>query len=187
MQDRIKSPFYASRRLTLRPLIQADAPAFWRCWSHPAVAPWLGMQPPSSPEETERLLGELLQLEREQASLRWAVTLPGGEVIGSCGYNYWQLEGAYRGEIGCELHPDHWGRGLMKEALEPVIRHGFDKMGLNRLEAQCDPDNVRAGALFMSLGFKKEGVLNEFRHDGGHFRDVALYALLHREWKLRLS
>ncbi|MBT2291778.1 GNAT family N-acetyltransferase [Paenibacillus albidus] len=176
-------PTLNGRSLDLRAMTADDAEALYRIWGHPQVAPWLGMPPLSSVEETRLLIDQLLDMSLEEENLRWSILGPEGEVIGSCGYNNWQLEGAYRGEIGCELAPECWGQGMMTEALGLVLDYGFDKMGLNRIEALCHPDNGRAAGLVQSLGFRQEGILRDYRHLPSGFQDVLLYSLLSREWR----
>ncbi|BCG57208.1 GNAT family N-acetyltransferase [Paenibacillus sp. URB8-2] len=176
------APVLTGRRLTLRALRQEDAGALLHCWSHPEAACWLGIQPLTSRAEAEELIRLLLEMESGEESLRWSIELSGGEVIGSCGYNSWQLAGAFRGEIGCELAPAFWGQGYMREALTLALGYGFEEMRLNRVEAQCQPANLRSGRLLTSLGFRREGTLHEYRHTPSGFQDVDLYALLRKEW-----
>ncbi|OMF93450.1 hypothetical protein BK144_10925 [Paenibacillus sp. FSL R7-0273] len=156
----------------------SHAAALYEIWTHPAVGRWLEAPPLASPADAEQLIGLLLQMSREEESLRWSIVLPDGRIIGSCGYNQWQLAGAYRGEIGCELSPDCWGQGYMREALELILDFGFRTMGLNRIEALCHPGNTRAAGLFSALGFLQEGLLRQYRHTGTGFQDAVLFALL---------
>lgn len=172
------APALSGHRVKLRGLAESDAVALFHIWSHPQVTPWLNSPPLSSAGDAERLIELLLQMAREEESLRWSIIGPEGETIGTCGYNYWQLAGAYRGEIGCELSPAYWGQGYMTEALELVLDYGFGTMELNRIEAICHPDNLRAGGLFQGLGFRQEGLLRQYRHTAAGFQDVVLYALL---------
>ncbi|AKG37379.1 GNAT family N-acetyltransferase [Paenibacillus durus] len=177
------APELSGRRLKLRALRREDSGALLRCWSHPEAASWLGVEPLASEAEAEELIRLLLEMEHEEESLRWSIELPGGEVIGSCGYNSWQLTGAFRGEVGFELSPAFWGRGYMREALALALRYGFEEMELNRVEAQCHPANLRSSRLLSSLGFSREGTLREYRHTPSGFQDVDLYALLRRDWR----
>lgn len=174
-------PVLSGQRIELRAISVADAEALYNCWSHPDVSHWLGAPPLSSLPETRELIARLQQMSQEDESLRWSIVLPEGKVIGSCGYNNWQLEGAYRGELGCELLPEYWGRGYMMEALELLLNYGFVNMRLNRIEALCHPDNVRADKLFTVLGFRKEGILRQYRYTATGFQDVAIYSLLYTD------
>ncbi|MCL4340850.1 MAG: GNAT family N-acetyltransferase, partial [Candidatus Thermoplasmatota archaeon] len=38
-------------------------------------------------------------------------------------------------ELGYELHPEYWRKGIMTEALEALIRWAFQEFELNRIEA----------------------------------------------------
>lgn len=174
-------PELSGPRVRLRAMAPADAQALYGIWSHPGVAPWLNAPPLSSVDEAEALIRLLAGWAAEEESLRWSIALPEGEVIGSCGYNYWQLQGAYRGEIGFELAPAAMGLGYMREALQLMLEFGFGTMGLNRIEALCRPDNLRAQRLLAGLGFRQEGLLRQYRHTASGYQDAHIYSLLRRE------
>ncbi len=72
----------------------------------------------------------------------------GGEVIGKAGC--WRLP-----EIGYILHPDHWGQGLAREALEAVIPHVFARFAIPAIEADVDPRNLASLGLLARLGFEE--------------------------------
>ncbi|NQX48800.1 GNAT family N-acetyltransferase [Paenibacillus tritici] len=174
-------PELSGRNVRLRAMAAADAPALLGIWSHSEVAPWLDGPPLSSVEDAEALIALLTEWAAEEESLRWSILGPDGVVIGSCGYNHWQLEGAYRGEIGFELSPAVMRRGYMREALELMLEFGFRSMGLNRIEAICIPDNLRAQRLLAGLGFRQEGLLRQYRHTASGYQDVQMYSLLQGE------
>ena len=44
------------------------------------------------------------------------------------------------------------GKGLMKEGLGLVLREAFDDLGLHRVEANIQPENLRSRGLVQSLG-----------------------------------
>jgi ribosomal-protein-alanine N-acetyltransferase len=45
----------------------------------------------------------------------------------------------------------------MKEGLIQVVKHAFGELGLHRLEANIQPDNLASVALAQSAGFQYEG------------------------------
>ncbi|WP_310550641.1 GNAT family N-acetyltransferase [Paenibacillus glufosinatiresistens] len=178
------APGLEGPRIVLRPLSTLDAEALLAVWTAEEASDWLGMPELSGAGSAEALIWLLLDMEREGDGLRWSLTLrDSGRVIGSAGFNAWQDSGARRGEIGCELHPGFWGHGYMTEALRLVLEFGFRKLRLNRIEAQCLRGNERSERLFNRLGFRKEGLLREYRLTRRGLRDVELYALLRREWE----
>ena len=73
-----------------------------------------------------------------------------GRVIGKAGC--WRLP-----EIGFILHPDYWGRGLVREALEALIPRIFSKFPIDALAADVDPRNVASLRLLKGLGFVETG------------------------------
>lgn len=181
------TPVLRGTRIELQAIAAPHAAALYEIWTHPAVGPWLNAPQLASAADAEQLIELLLQMSREEESLRWSIALQGGRIIGSCGFNQWQLAGAFRGEIGCELSPAFWGQGYMREAMELILDFGFGTMGLNRIEALCHPGNVRAAGLFSGLGFSQEGLLRQYRHTGAGFQDAVLFALLRSDRQKRLA
>ena len=60
-----------------------------------------------------------------------------------------------RAELGYVLSREHWGKGLMPEALRAVIRFSFGRMGLNRVEARCIAENTASARV---RSYKNAGV-----------------------------
>jgi hypothetical protein len=57
------------------------------------------------------------------------------------------------GQIGYELHPDYWGKGLMTEAVRAVVACGHETFGLNRIDAWTLPVMPRPTACWKSQAF----------------------------------
>jgi ribosomal-protein-alanine N-acetyltransferase len=70
------------------------------------------------------------------------------------------------------------GRGLMTEALREAIRLAFYDLGLHRLEANIQPENVRSIALARRAGFTKEGFSRAYLHIDGAWRDHERWAIV---------
>jgi ribosomal-protein-alanine N-acetyltransferase len=119
---------------------------------------------------------------KENRGIRWGILKKGGnELMGTCGYYDWNKT-SRRAEIGYDLDPACWGQGIMTEALQVVLDYGFEKMGLNRIQAIIDSKNIRSMKLVQRLGFKKEGVLRQRSYFNGQFRDDVCFSLLREEW-----
>lgn len=104
-----------------------------------------------------------------------------GKVIGSAGFHNWIPEHR-RAEVGYYLHADYRRNGLMLEAMDAIVAHGFRNMDLHRIEALIDPENTPSINLIGRLGFTKEGVLREHYHHKGVIYDSVMYSLLLREF-----
>jgi len=81
----------------------------------------------------------------------------GGQVAGSLGL---RLDGAGRsGSVGYWLGAAYTGRGLATRAVRALARHGFDELGLVRVEARVEVSNAASRAVLERVGFRREGVL----------------------------
>lgn len=104
------------------------------------------------------------------------------KVIGRCGFHAWYMDHK-RAEIGYALtDSQEQSKGIMTEALIPIIAYGFEKMGLNRIEAFVGPDNIPSLQLVRKMGFTQEGVLREHYHKNNQIEDSILFSLLRREY-----
>jgi RimJ/RimL family protein N-acetyltransferase len=82
-----------------------------------------------------------------------------------------------RAEIGYGLARAHWGQGYATEAAGLLIRFGFERLGLVRIQALCAVDNERSLRTLERLGMRREGRLAQYRLRGGRASDHYLYAL----------
>ncbi|WP_138494958.1 GNAT family N-acetyltransferase [Paenibacillus pinistramenti] len=177
-------PVLESTRLVLRRLEESDAEQLYKYWSDPEVVKFMNVPPFADAADTQEMIRWLNLLAETEDTLRWGIEVKStGRLIGSCGYNTWQLSGTYRAEIGYELGREYWQQGYMFEALEAMFRFGFETMGLNRIEALTFPENTASISLLQKLGFSREGLLREYQKDGDRFVDLFIFSLLRREWE----
>lgn len=69
-------------------------------------------------------------------------------------------------------------KGLMTEAMRATIALAFGDLGLHRLEANIQPENVASIALVRRLGFQREGYSPRYLRVDGAWRDHERWALL---------
>ena len=69
-------------------------------------------------------------------------------------------------------------QGLMTEALVATAKYAFDDLGLHRLEANIQPDNLASITLVKRAGFQKEGYSPKYLFLNGAWRDHERWALL---------
>ena len=86
-------------------------------------------------------------------------------------------------EVGYSLARRFWNRGIMTEALQALIRYGFEEMHLNRIEAIHETDNPASGAVMRKCGMLHEGTMRSKLINKGKFVDVELYAILRRDFQ----
>lgn len=175
-------PQLETDRLILREMTSNDKEDIFKNFSDKTVTMYFSMKPFTSIQESEKIIKRAKDLFEQEKGIQWGiVTKECHTLIGTCGYETWIKE-TFRGEIGYDLRRSFWGKGFMSEALKAVITYGFEKMGLNRIEATTRADNTRSVALLHQLGFQKEGILRETVYWEGTFYDQILFSLLKREW-----
>ncbi|SLN20415.1 Putative ribosomal N-acetyltransferase YdaF [Roseovarius albus] len=69
-------------------------------------------------------------------------------------------------------------QGYMREAIEAVVHHAFERLDLSRIEAACLPENAASRGLLEKTGFKYEGVAQSYLQINGRWRTHVLYASL---------
>lgn len=68
--------------------------------------------------------------------------------------------------------------GLMTQALRAAAHYAFNDLGLHRLEANIQPDNLASIALVRRAGFKQEGFSPRYLRINGEWRDHERWTLL---------
>lgn len=69
-------------------------------------------------------------------------------------------------------------QGYMREAIEAMVHHAFDRLDLSRVEAACLPENAASRGVLEKTGFKYEGVAQSYLQIDGRWRSHVLYAAL---------
>lgn len=177
-------PQLETERLLLRDLTPADASAVFRIRGDYQVTRYNSGAPFRRLEQARELIDAIGRAYDRQEEIRWGITIKArpDTVIGICGYNYW-IRRDYRGCIGYDLARVYWGRGIMTEAVRAVVEFGFERMGLNRIEADADLRNPASIRVLLKLGFQQEGIQREQFYEEGAFHDLALFALLKKEYE----
>jgi ribosomal-protein-alanine N-acetyltransferase len=143
-------------------------------------------EPHKTLQDTLKFIAEELDLYRQKKEIIWGMSLRSSQrIIGCVSMQNWDRYHR-RAEIGYDLARDCWGQGLAQEAIRAVLRFGFERLALNRIEIWTSMANARSLRLAERLGFTLDGTLRKrILEDDGQFYDSALFGLLHSEWSAR--
>ncbi len=160
-------PELTTPRLDLREITADDAGWYLGHFSRPEIVRGQGLAAPADLQAAVRELRTyVLDLFALRAGFRWGMALRGQrELIGSLGFYRWVEEPLPEAEVGYDLDPEWWGRGLMTEALGAVLAFGFEWMGLERVQALVMTHNQRSCRLLERLGFAREAFLPRHGQD----------------------
>ncbi len=103
-------------------------------------------------------------------------------MIGTCNLFHFD-EGFHCAKTGYELNRAMWGKGIMTEAMSAILTYGFSELGLHRIEAVIDIENVRSKNLLFKPGFSYEGNLRQRYFLRDQFFDEYYFGLLKDEWQ----
>lgn len=174
-------PTLAGRRLSLRPLSDADVPGIFAMYSDPVAMRYWSFLPYTELSQAEEHVARNRAFSKLGENVPWGIEKD-GLLVGTVTLHDWNVY-SERAEIGYMLARSLWGQGLAREATTLAIDHAFGPLGLRRLEADIDPRNMASQKLLERLGFVREGVLRERWKVGDEISDTALYGLLKRDWE----
>ena len=178
-------PTLETERLVLRKMTLDDAKAVFAYASDPEVTHYVIWEMHRTIEDSTAFLELALGKYESGGEPDWGIVYKGGRCfVGTCGLVNWEVDHT-RAEIGYVLHKDYWGRGLMPEAVRAMIGFGFEKMGLNRIEARCIAKNTASARVMEKAGMTYEGTLREREFVKGAYRDMKLYSVLRSEYHRR--
>lgn len=113
-----------------------------------------------------------------------AIILVDDRPVGTIGFH--NLNTAHgSAEIGYWIDKGQEGRGIITRCARALIDYLFNVRGLNRVQINCNVENVRSRAIPERLGFTLEGIHRQVERVQGRFGDWAVYALLREEWKAK--
>jgi ribosomal-protein-alanine N-acetyltransferase len=174
------SPFpeLFTERLLLREITSADIKEVFQLRSDINVMQFIDRPLAQSMNDAVQLIQKIKDGHEKNENITWAITLQNQpELIGTIGF--WRIDKEnYRAEIGYLLHPGQQGKGLMQEAVEMVLKYGFQTMKLHSVEANVNPANNSSIKLLKKNKFVKEAHYKENYFYDGKFLDSAVYSLL---------
>lgn len=171
-------PVLRGARVRLRMPTTADAPDVLRVFGDPENVLYWSHGPMADLAEAERYVASIHDGWRARSLFQWAVTLPAEDtLVGTVTLNGWD-PAHRRAEIGFILRRDLHGQGLARDAVAAVLAFADGTMGLQRVEADVDPDNAASRALLARLGFVEEGYARRRWLTYGTWKDSVLLARL---------
>jgi len=178
-------PELITSRFILRELEPRDARALYVILSTEEVMRYYGSDPLLAVYEAKNVIAYFKNQFQQGKAIRWAICdRETNELVGTIGFHNWTPQ-YFRAEIGFEVAPNHWRRGVAHEAASAVIRHGFDEFKFHRISALVAPENEGSNRLVQKLGFTEEGLLHDYAYSHGRFMDLTMYRLLKEEWNER--
>jgi aminoglycoside 6'-N-acetyltransferase len=172
-------------RLRLRSFEQADLTGFVAYRNEEAVARYQGWNTPYTLEQAQAYLDEMQQAPMGTPGTWVQLAIErksDSALLGDCACKL--STDAQQAEIGCTLAQLYWGIGYAGEAVGRLLAYLFGELGLHRVVANCDVENLAAARTLEQLGMRREAHFIENLWFKGRWSSEYWYAMLASEWAL---
>jgi len=120
---------------------------------------------------------------RDDPTVEAFVITAAGAIAGDLSLDQIRRDILQSADIGYWVAPGQRRRGIAARAIGLAAAHAFDGIGLHRIHATVDLDNVASWRALERNGFQRVGVIRGFALIGGRWRDHHLYQLTAEEWR----
>jgi N-acetyltransferase len=171
------------RWLTLEAIDERHAPGIFDAMRDEEVCRYLAWEPPTSIDETLRLVREAKEaMARGQSIVYAQVWNATGRAIGST--RLLDVRPVDRQvEIGATfLAREFWRTPANTESKYLFLQHCFENLGCVRVALKTDGRNVRSREAIARLGAVREGTLRRHMNVKGYQRDTVYFSILDDEW-----
>jgi [ribosomal protein S5]-alanine N-acetyltransferase len=176
-------PTIKTARLIIRPWKAGDAAALQRLAGRREIADTMISVPhPFTARYAENWIAGHAEAHARGEALHFAIALANsGTLVGAVELRAISAEHRHA-EMSCWIGVDWWGQGLATEAASAMVKHGFERLELNRIVAFHMVRNPASGRALEKIGLKPEGLLRQAVRKWGRFEDVVPMAILREEW-----
>lgn len=176
-------PTFETERLKIRLFNENDVDDLYEYCSDDEVTKYLPFPTYKARQDAIDRINYCIQgYEKLEAPILWAIEYKEDKkLIGGIDFVKWD-EANNKAEIGYLLNRKYWNKGIMTEALKPILEFGFETMGLNRIQICCDERNVGSSRVMEKNGLKYEGTLRQERFEKGEYVNMKYYSILKDEY-----
>lgn len=173
-------------RIILRPWQDNDASDLYEYAKDPRVGPIAGWPPHTSVENSREIINSVLSAPETYAVVLKETNKP----VGSIGLNIGEQShfniGQNEAEIGYWIGAPYWGRGIIPEAAEELIRYGFENLQLTKMWCGYFDGNEQSRRVQEKCGFVYHHTDKDIEWKlMNDIRTVHVSCLTKEEWLLR--
>jgi len=165
----------------LRPLVVSDEVAWGdvRRRNHNWLSPWEASNPgrKAGSPNFRQFIALLDQQAKEGTSIPWGIEF-NGQLVGQITVSSITYGSLCSATIGYWISQSAAGKGIMPTAVALATDYCFWARSLHRVEINIRPDNQRSLRVVEKLGFRDEGVRENYLHINGNWSDHRTFALV---------
>lgn len=172
-----------TERLLLRRFEYTDAETMLKYWISDEKIQSMYSEPVyKTKEAVKELLDKYICSYEKEDYYRWAIVFKDtGECIGQIAYFLIDTKNHFA-EIEYCIGSAFQRRGYATEATKAVIRYGFEKMHLHKVQICTKEINVASKRVIEKCGFIYEGTLRDYFYMDGEYVGRQYYSMLESEY-----
>ena len=174
-------PVLYTNRLILKAFSQNDAMSLAEMRSNSRVNEFLDRADTMSLEDANIFIENRIKDAERNESIMWAIHFKQqSKMLGSiC---FWNIVAEKdKAEIGYEMHPDYYGKGIMHEAMQAIIEYGFSTIKLKVIEALPVQENTKSIQLLERNNFVRDFEIDNYELSEKERLITAVYILKNSE------
>ncbi|MEK3975083.1 GNAT family protein [Psychrobacillus sp. FSL K6-2684] len=175
-------PILETERLILRKVTLEDIQDMYLYGSDEEVSKYVTWNTHETISDTKGFVEFVLNKYENKQVSPWGIECKeNGKFIGTIDFVWWQPNNK-TAEIGYVISKDYWRKGLTSEVAKEIIKFGFEKMDLVRIQARCDVENIGSARVMEKAGMSFEGIIRKGIFVKGMHRDLKMYSILKEEF-----
>lgn len=155
-------PGLETARLWLRPMRATDIDALLVIFTDPKVMAAFDSAPFDRQQMAQWLARNLAHQAEHGYGLFSVIDKTSGLLIGDCGLEVMQVDGAQVAELGYDLRSDYWNRGFATEAATAVRDYAFNILSLPRLISLIRIGNRASQRVAEKIGMERISELTRY-------------------------
>lgn len=170
----------STERLDLIEITWDDLPDIHHLHSIAEVDEYNTLGLPHNEEETKEIIRPVIENRSEEVRRLFIWKIKSklkDDFLGISGFTL-SADRFRMGEIYYKLLPKYWGKGFGTEVAKGLIKSGFEKFNLHRIEAGVATDNLPSVRVLEKCGMLREGIRRKILPIRGEWRDNYHYAIV---------
>jgi RimJ/RimL family protein N-acetyltransferase len=171
-----------TNRLILREYSTTDLEAIHEYAGDPKAVKYMSFGP-NTLKDSQDFINRSINYQKEEERVNFELAVVKKDdlkLIGGCGI---RKESKIQCVIGYIFNREYWGQGYGTETARALVDFGFTELGVHRVYATCDTENVASRRVLEKAGMALEGTLRGNTIRQGEFRDSFILSILRHEWK----
>ncbi len=170
-------------RLILRRFEYEDASDMLELWVSKPEIQYLYSEPVyTTIEEVNELLKSYINSYENMNYYRWAIIDKlTHRCVGQIAFYFVDIKNHFA-EIEYCIATDFQNKGLMTEAVEAIIKYGFEKIVFHKIQISTKSINAQSKRVIEKCGFIYEGTLRDYFFYNGDYIDRLYYSMLRKEY-----